>query len=339
MYSNRSLEFQEFCNKMYNTKAIVPIALGPANVIGSALVLRAIYVTRELNKINTFHFIANLSISDLMVTVMGLPLLATLKFHSNLTMPQVKTIEAAYKVFFDTKRFVSAFTLISLSIDKVLACIFHLKYSNYFTTFRTFLLIFFIWLFSLSLGAINWAVSKEMYPGFTCQPVKLALDVTGMSIILACFVVIFSSNVYLILLSRSHQKKDREQRREENPRARRIYQHYKSLKSLALIICMFGIGQLPLVLYFISQQFIRCTTLSCTTVWEYMIIIHYFDLNTRYVVYCVRFKSLCRSVLKIAGCNKLRRVRVAPDAVSNEKEENGVIAMVTERALNETTNK
>ena len=305
--------------------------LSPINVIGSALVLRAIYATPELNKISTFQFIANLSISDMILALAGLPLLATMKLHPSLTITQTENIETAYKAFFDTKRMVSALTLISLSVDKVLACIFHLKYNNYFTTFRAFLLIMAIWLFSVIFGATNWAVRTEIYPGYTCQPIRAVLDVTEAGIIFFCFIVIFSSNLYLMFLSKLHQRQDREQRREANSRTRKIYEHYKSLKSLMLILCMFGIGLLPLVTYFLLQQFIGCNSLSCIETWEYLNILHYFDLNTRFVVYCLRFKSLCRSVSKIIGCDKLRRRRVAPDVVSNEKQENGVVTMVDER--------
>ena len=339
MHWNRSLEFGKFCDKMNYRKVIVPLILAPVNIIGSALVLSAICASRELKKINTFQFIANMSISDIMVSVIGVPLLAILEFHSQLTITQAKAIENAVKALFDATRLVSAFTLISLSVDKVLACIFHLKYNNYFTATRSILLISAIWLVSLSVGAVNWAVKKETYPGYTCQPIKPTLDVAEAFIILVCFVVIFSSNLYLMLLSKSHQEQDRQQRREANSRARKIYEHYKSIKSLVLVICMFGIGLLSIVVYFLLQQLIGCTTLSCTAAWEYLIIIHYFDLQTKYIVYCFRFKSLYRSVLKISGLNRLRRVRVAPDEVSNQKQENGVVTIFNEKAQDGSTRK
>ena len=310
----------------------MPLILAPFNIIGSALVLRAIYASRELKKINTFQFIANLSISDMMVSVIGVPLFATLKFHSHLAITQAKIIENAVKTLFDATRLVSAFTLIGLSVEKVLACIFHLKYNNYFTTFRSILLTSVIWLVSLSLGAVNWAIKKEIYPGYTCQSIKPGLDVAEATIIVVCFVVIFSSNLYLMLLSRSHQQQDRQQRREANSRTRKIYEHYKSIKSLVLVICMFGIGLLPIVVYFLLQQLIGCTTLACTAAWEYLIILHYFDLHTKYVAYCFRFKSLYKSVLKISGLNRLMRVRIAPDEASNQKQENGAVTIVNERA-------
>lgn len=328
---NKSLEFPKFCLQMNNLKVTIPMVLAPINIIGSGLVLRAIYLTPELNKISTFQFIANLTVSDIMLSLIGLPLFATIKLNPNLSSTQEYSIQTAYKAFFDAKRMVSVLTLISLSVDKVLACLFHINYNNYFTTFRAMLLIICIWVISLSTGVLNWAAKQEVFPGYTCMPVRAVFDVTEASIVFVCFIIIFSCNIYLILLSNLHQKQDREQRRETNSRARKIYEHYKSLKSLVLIICMFGIGLMPLVLYFLLQQFVKCQTLTCTAVWEYLNIIHYFDLNTRFIVYCMRFKSLYRCVLRVSGCNKLRRVRVSPTVAVNEKQENGAATMVDEK--------
>ena len=326
-----STEITEFCEKMYNVQAILAMVLSPVNIIGSALVLRAIYATSELKRMITFQFIANLSISDMMLSVIGLPLLVTLKFHPSLTISQLKSITVAYKVFFDAKQMISALTLIALSVDKVMACVLHLRYNNYITTFRACLLMALIWVISFSFGAANLAAEKEVYPGYTCRPIKATLDVVKASLILVCFITILSSNLYLMYLSNHHQRKDREQRREKNSRSRKIYEHCKSVKSVVLIVCMFGVGLLPLIVYYLLQQFIGCTTLPCVKAWEYLNIIHYLDLNTRYIIYCLRFKSLGRCVLKMSRFNSLRRVRVLPDVELSERQGNAAIVMVDEK--------
>ena len=331
MFWNASTKITEFCDKMYNVQTILPMVLSPVNIFGSTLVLRAIYATSELKNMITFQFITNLSISDMMLSVIGLPLLVTLKFHSSLTMAQLKSIIVTYKVFFDTKQMVSALTLISLSVDRVLACILHLKYNSYITAFRTLLLMALIWVLSFSFGAANWAVEAEIYPGYTCLPIKATLDVTKACLTLVCFIAIFSSNLYLMWQSNQHRRRDRVQRHEEDSQSRKIYEHYKSMKSVVLIVFMFGVGLLPLVIYFLLQQFIGCTTLSCIKAWEYLIIIHYLDLNTRCIIYCLRFKLLGRCVLKISGLNRFSRVRVSPDVELNERQKNGVIVMVDEK--------
>lgn len=328
---NHSLEIEDFCARMNNLRVTVPIALAPINIIGSGLILRAIYLASELNKISTFQLIANLCASDMMLSVIGLPLLLILKFHQSLTVSHAYHISTAYKTILDTKQMASALTLISMSVDKVLACIFHLKYNNYLTKYRSFLLIFTVWVLSLSWGATNWLDSKRILPGYTCTPVRGVIDVAEAAIQFVCFIVIISCNVYLMLLSKQHQKQDREQRREANSTARKIYEHYKSIKSLILIVCMFGVGLFPLILYFLIQQFVGCTTFTCTAVWEYLNIIHYFDLNTRFVIYCLRFQSLCRCIVKMVGCDRLRKVRVSPNAALKDKQENGAVTMIDKK--------
>ncbi|XP_065054804.1 adenosine receptor A3-like [Rhopilema esculentum] len=331
--TNRSLSVHRFCQDIDDLQVILSVILSPINFIGSAIVLRAIHATPELRKISTFRFIANLTISDIMLSITAFPLIIVIRHYPDLAGSHLTHTRNAYRFFFDTKRFVSVFTLISLSVDKVLACALHLKYNNLFTPYGTFTLLGVIWAVSLGIGASNWAVKSEYFPGGTCQPVKAVLDVTEALLVLVCFVIIFASNLYLMILSKAHQKQDREQRRETNSRTRKIYDHYKSLKSLILLLCMFGIGLLPLICYFLIQQLAKCDTYTCTAVWEYLNILHYIDLNTRFIIYCCRFRSLFRFAHKIVSCDRLRRVRVAPETPENRKQENGQITMVDEMPI------
>ena len=326
---NSSIEIKQLCEHIVNVRVIMSMILSPINLIGSILVLKAIQSTSELKKISTFQFIANLTVADIMLSITSLPLLLTMKYSSGMTAREMKHVHAACKFFFDAKRMVSVFTLVGLSFDKVLACIFHLKYNNLVTSFRTCLFLAVVWIISIGASMTNWVTLKEIYSGGTCESFRAMLDVSGAIIVFICFLVILGSNLYLMVLSRGHQKQDRDQRREASSRIRKIYDSYKSLKSLALLLCMFGIGLLPVILYFIIQQIIGCDTYSCTAVWEYLNIIHFLDLNTRFIIYCCRFKSLYRSVLKIMHCDSFRRTRVAPEVI-NKKKENGNVTMVDE---------
>lgn len=305
------------------------MTLSPINLVGSILVLRAIQSTSELKKISTFQFIANLTVADIVLSVTSLPLLLTMNFFSGLTASEMKHVHAAYKFFFDAKCIVSVFTLVGLSIDKVLACVFHLKYNNLVTSLRTCSFLAIVWIISIGASLINWLTLEVVYSGGACEPFRAMLDVPEAIVVLTCFLVILGTNLYLMVLSREHQKQDREQRREASSKIRKIYDSYKSLKSLGLLLCMFGIGLLPVILYFFVQKIIGCNTYSCTAIWEYLNIIHFLDLNTRFIVYCCRFKSLSRSVLKIMHCDKFKRTRVAPEVI-NKKKENGNVTMVDE---------
>ncbi len=322
MLCANSTEVERVCGEFFSTRVIVFTSLLPINVIGSCLVFRAIHASRELRKISTFLFIVNLALSDMLVPILAWPFLIAMRYHEALAVTDYQHLKTIFSFLLITQRLVSAFTLIALSVDKVFACVFHLKYNTMFTTARLILLICVIWAVSACVSLVHWAEDSKTLDGSCCQSFRPVLDTSVSIIVLICFLTILVSNLHLMLLSRDHLKHNHTQLRAANSKHRRIYENYKSIRSLALLLSMYGVGLLPLVIFWLIKGLIGCDSTTCTSVGEYLTLIHYCDLNTRFVIYCCRFRSLRNSVLKVMGCGKFGKQRVEPQSTKGRGKEN-----------------
>lgn len=312
MSNSSQPELLELYKTICDIRILISIILAPLNITGSVLVLKAIQTNNDLQKISTFNFIANLAISDIFCSLFSFPLLATMKYYASPSEALLKDLCTTYAFFFATKRLVSALTLFALSLDKVLACVFHLKYNDFLTTSRAYIVLVLIWTISTSVSLLHWAESDTNQSSGCCRPSRAILDTCISVLVLTCFLVVFASNIYLMVLSRKHQQQDREQRNATSTRARRMYDSYQSVRSLFLLLCMFGFGLFPVITFSLIQQLTGCDTLVCLRVAASLTAIHYIDLNTRSIMYCCRFKSLLSSVLKILGYDKFQKKRVFP---------------------------
>ena len=150
-------EHQASPNSIFTIICFVNVPLMLISILVNALVLAAIKRTPSIHSTSTI-FLCSLAVSDFLVGVIGQPIYIG-DLLTNLKYPSVSQLSAVVGFSVCT---VSLLTLTAISIDRLLAVHFHLRYPTLVTKSRVKFILVLIWLFSFVVSGFNlW--SKRVY--------------------------------------------------------------------------------------------------------------------------------------------------------------------------------
>ena len=142
-------------NSIFTIICLVNVPLMLISIVVNALVLAAIRRTPSIRSTSTI-FLCSLAVSDFLVGVLGQPI-----YISDLLTKYSSVSQLSIMVGFSVCT-VSLLTLTAISIDRLLAVHFHLRYPTLVTKSRVKFILALIWLFSFIVSGFNlW--SKRVY--------------------------------------------------------------------------------------------------------------------------------------------------------------------------------
>lgn len=171
-----------------DTAAIVNCALNvllvPIAIIGNALVLGAIKRTTSLHS-PSMVFIGNLAITDLLVGLMIQPLYST-----SILLTDVSVLKTVVEITAYPMCGVSLGTLTVISLDRLMALHYHMRYSTLLTTSRAVHIAVIIFCISYLTSAILYFLNKSVFLFVAALGICLSFLISIISYIQICRIVL-----------------------------------------------------------------------------------------------------------------------------------------------------
>jgi len=229
--TNPTLESESYA-EFYNAFCVLNAVFSLTAFSGNFLVLGAIWSKPTLRKPSNF-LLLGLSLSDLAVGLIVQPLFIVIMAY--------KVSRDKYLVLRLIFRFTQAFfvsatilTLTSVSVDRCLALVLHLRYLAVVTLKKTILVLCLIWLAS-GLYAVTVLVDKELYRS------------VSMLVIALCIVVNTSTCSTIYRICRRHRIQIKKQELPNQPEAFDMKRCRKSLITMMLLLILLIICYSPYI--------------------------------------------------------------------------------------------
>lgn len=158
---NSQLNYEDNCSNEYQAAVISNVALNvlllTTTIIGNALVLGAIFRTQSLRS-PSIVFLCSLAISDLFVGLVVQPVFIVHLLKCD------KIILQVYSILSLSAGGVSLATITAISVDRLLALQYHMRYPGMVTSSRTAYVSISIWLFCFLLSSLNlWSYTIHLF--------------------------------------------------------------------------------------------------------------------------------------------------------------------------------
>jgi len=163
-------------------------------IFGNTIALHAFLVTPELKR-TTYYFIASLSVSDLMIASLSIPIWIV-QLMSNFRVPEtLQTFHVCLDIFCGT---LSIMSLAMISIERFICIKYALYYTQIMTKRRVFILIIFIIIYASITTTMNYfVVSKYTREKNDTVYIVLEIIILLMAFVIPVMLKVFSySNIY-----------------------------------------------------------------------------------------------------------------------------------------------
>ena len=251
------------------------------SIVGNTLVLIAISRTPSLRSPSTV-FLCSLAVSDLTVGFVVQPLYITYKLTGNLTLYTALAIMAAGGTG------VSLLVMTAISVDRLLALHYHMRYSSLMTTHRALYT-------SVTLGLIVCLLSLLFLWKIS------AYYLTAAVLIVICLLVSTVCYIRIFRIVRKHQLQIHAQRQVVeilNSRAtQNMQQMEKSAKNTFIYYIVMILCYAPLI---ISMLILSISPSHWTSIWGLTDTVVFTNSSINPFLYCWRIRELRKAVVKAA---------------------------------------
>ena len=230
--SNNPTSGSESYSEFYDTICVLNAVFSLTAFAGNFLVLGAIWSTPTLHKPSNI-LLLGLSLSDLAVGLLVQPLFIVVLIYevSQENYPVLRLIFRFIQAFFISA---TILTLTSVSADRCLALILHLRYVAVVTVKKTLLVLCLIWLASV-VYAVTFLFDNELH-----RPVSFF-------VVALCIVVNTSTCSTIYRICRRHQIQIQKQELPNQPEAFDMTRYRKSLITMIVLLILLIICYTPYI--------------------------------------------------------------------------------------------
>ena len=230
--SNSNLESESY-TEVYIAGCVLNAVFSLTAFAGNFLVLGAIWSTPALHK-PTNILLLGLSLSDLAVGLLVQPLFIVVLIRYEVSREKFPVLRQGFR--FIQAFFVSAtiLTLTSVSVDRCLALILHLRYVAVVTVKKSILALCLIWLASV-VYAITFLIDNELHRSVSFFVIAL------------CIVVNTSTCSTIYRICRRHRIQIQNQELPNQPEAFDMKRYRKSLITMILLLILLFICYIPYI--------------------------------------------------------------------------------------------
>ena len=230
--SNNPTSGSESYSEFYDTICVLNAVFSLTAFAGNFLALGAIWSTPTLHK-PTNILLLGLSLSDLAVGLLVQPLFIVVLIYevSREKYPVLRLIFIFIQAFFISA---TILTLTSVSVDRCLALILHLRYVAVVTVKKTLLVLCFIWLASV-VYAVPFLFDNELR-----RPVSFF-------VVALCIVVNTSTCSTIYRICRRHRIQIQKQELPNQPEAFDMTRYRKSLITMIVLLILLIICYFPYI--------------------------------------------------------------------------------------------
>ena len=265
-------------------------------VPGNALVLLAILLDPYKELKTPFNgFVANLALADLAVGLLADPLSVAFHVIESTQKPQPPYLQRALHLVFFTSCTASLLSLAALAVDRYFAVTQPLRYRASVSFGRVLMASLGIWIFSIALTTIYFAVGYDIYR-----------FVFGNSAILATFIVMAFTyrRIFKTIKARVKQWDDQHERNEENLALKQALKHEKKVtKTLVFVLALFIACYLPsCICIYIINLCTMCGCLFMNWIRDIQFVLVLFNSAINPVIYGWRLRSFRHAFRDIMTC-------------------------------------
>ena len=230
--SNNPTSGSESYSEFYDTICVLNAVFSLTAFAGNFLVLGAIWSTPTLHKPSNI-LLLGLSLSDLAVGLLVQPLFIVVLLYevSQENYPVLRLIFKFIQAFFISA---TILTLTSVSADRCLALVLHLRYVAVVTVKKTLLVLCLIWLASV-VYAVTFLFDNELH-----RPVSFF-------VVALCIVVNTSTCSTIYRICRRHQIQIQKQELPNQPEAFDMTRYRKSLITMIVLLILLIICYFPYI--------------------------------------------------------------------------------------------
>ena len=288
---------EENCSRSLTTASSVVLASlngvsGFLTIAGNSIILLALYKTPFLKKTTSNYFVGSLACADLSVGLFANSLYVALSgFVSLQEIQQLKNAETFVWLLTTT---VTTFNLCFVAIDRYVAIVRPLRYSQVITTNRVFRAAICIWIFAVLFASITFYLPYSDLPKLwiTGSVVTFFLP---LGVLLYCYF-----RIYLVAKAQNFQWK-RQPTFESSPQMAEELKNRKAALTFAIITGLFTALFLPtLVVNFVAIAVKeRCHIIRLNISWFWAAAVSYTSSAINPWIYAIRMTDFKRAIKQL----------------------------------------
>ena len=230
-------------------KQVVEVIIGVISVLGNSLVLYTIYKYNNLKTI-TNYLIASLAAADLMVGMIGIPIVIV----NNLGIPKhfYGCLFTNCVIIIFTQ--ISVFSLVGIAVERFIAVKYAILHRHHVTTRVVLLLVLICWVSGTIVGSVpmfGWhsaPLDLEFCSFILVIDMKYMVYFNFFGFILVPLVIIFATYIKLFQFIWSRSRKVRESNAlpDDNVKIVKLRKESRAAKKIFLVIVLFTLCWLPI---------------------------------------------------------------------------------------------
>lgn len=241
--------FTELRNQTNFVLGILSSTLIPIVLVGNLLVIISLVKFKFRFRNVTNLFIGSLSFADCLVAVLTLPMYVAFYFDGErlarnkfLCLSKYSSVVCSMSA--------SLTSLVAIAVDRYIAIIHPLKYSVLLTRKRAFWIIFFLWLYNVSLFVFPFVVNNYDLEEQACDFFKVLPKVYSMSTTFGAIFICLTSTLYMyiriFIVAQKHKKRIIQYKKTvKSSTDRKFDKETKSAKMMAIVLFLFFAFWIP----------------------------------------------------------------------------------------------
>lgn len=266
---------------LYITICAINGAFSLTALLGNIVVLGAIWRTPSLH-IPSNVFLFGLAVSDFAVGLIVLPTFIAfliLEFTTETHVIQKWTAFRSVQAVFVCA---TVLTLTSVSVDRIIALTFHLKYQAIFTIKRAGSILSFIWIVSIAYG-LTIVFSEGLYSHLSIAVFSSCLVVNS----LAYLVIYRIARRHLVQIQAQQQIQTQQQNGTLN-----IIRYRKSVINMFLLFMLFALCYVPYIFVRVYTKFADWNSVHVVLALRLSAMLVYLNSSLNPLLYCWRMREM-----------------------------------------------